>query len=88
MSAIEIWLLEWFATRKGFDKGTPSERLPVDYFSAKLVDSFDVLELVGDVEARFGVRFEDRHFQDRRFTTIGGLARIVDELCGPREEAA
>ena len=87
MTESEQWVVEWFRARKQFDKGSPVERLRVDYFQAELLDSFGVMELIADIEAHFGVRFEDRHFQDRRFSTLGGLARIVDEL-NPRWEGA
>lgn len=56
----------------------------MNYFEAGLIDSLAVVGLVGELEDAFGVRFEDRHYQDPRFSTIGGLGEIVSELAGAR----
>lgn len=70
----------WFESRGAVPGATQAEKLGVDYFAAGLLDSLQVVELVAHLEQTFGVRFEDRHFQQRRFSTIGGLAEIVAEL--------
>jgi acyl carrier protein len=38
-----------------------------------------VVMLIGDVEARFSISFSEVDFQDRRFSTVNGLADIVRE---------
>ncbi|MDX6769810.1 MAG: acyl carrier protein [Elusimicrobiota bacterium] len=70
----------WFEARGTVPGATLSEKLATDYFAAGLLDSLGVVELVAHLEQTYGVRFEDRHFQQRRFSTIGGLAEIVAEL--------
>jgi D-alanine--poly(phosphoribitol) ligase subunit 2 len=80
MNETAVWLLDWFADRKGFKDGTPEERLRVDYFQKRVLDSFGIMELIGDVEGRFAIQFTDRDFQDRRFSSIGGLAELVADL--------
>ena len=78
------WLLKWFEQR-----GTPV-LLPLDqvqtlnYFQAGLLDSFGVIELIGQIEAYFNIRFEQDNFQDRRFAMIGGLSEIIGELATRR----
>jgi len=77
---ISATVCAWFENRGTVPGATPAEKLAVDYFAAGLLDSLQVVELVSHLEQTFSVRFEDRHFQQRRFSTIGGLAEIVAEL--------
>ncbi len=51
-----------------------------NYFEARLIDSFGVVELIDAVEAAFGITFDSEHFEQRRFATIRGLAEIIQEL--------
>ena len=73
------WLEEWFS-RKGMLPGDSDAIRRINYFEAGLIDSMGVIELIEDCETSFGIRFEQRHFQDRRFATLGGLAEIISEL--------
>ena len=52
----------------------------VNYFEAKLIDSFDVIMLMDYCEAEFGVSFSETQFEDRRFSSIAGLVEIINEL--------
>ena len=74
------WLADWFRTHSGLDVLDPIALRGESYFDAGLIDSFGVIELIGDVEAHFGVEFSDRDFQDRRFATIDGLAEMIEGL--------
>lgn len=76
------WLIGWFEARGPVPGAGLAEKSKVDYFEAGLLDSIGVVDLVSQLEARFGVRFTDRHFQEPRFATLGGLAEIVAELKG------
>lgn len=75
------WLVEWFRARGPLPE-SPEEAARTDYFQKGLIDSMAIVELVTEAEKEFGVRFSERHFQDRRFATIGGLAEIIAELRG------
>ena len=71
------WLLEWFCKRREWTP-PPVEQLAVlNYFDAALIDSMGVIELISDIEARFGASFTHADFQDRRFSTVGGLADLI-----------
>jgi acyl carrier protein len=74
------WLLNWFNQRKPVPGATPTEQMQVNYFTANIIESFDVIELISDVEAHFGIQFQEHHFQDRRFVTIQGLGTIITEI--------
>ena len=77
MNECESWIEAWFKRRAGngalFQAST-------NYFEAGLIDSLGVMDLVLEAEAHFGIRFNERNFQDRRFATIGGLADIIREI--------
>lgn len=79
---ITDFLFEWLGRRGNVPGSTLEERLALNYFDARLIDSLGVIEFVADIEARFDIRFDERHFQDRRFSTVGGLRDIVLDLIG------
>ena len=76
------WLLEWFGARGTLSGEASSDGTHVNYFEAELIDSLGVIELITDIESHFGIAFTERHFQDRRFSTVDGLAEIIRSLRG------
>jgi D-alanine--poly(phosphoribitol) ligase subunit 2 len=74
------WLLSWFKKKGTVPGAAPERQLEINYFDAQLVDSLGLIELIADVEKHFDIRFSQSQFQDRRFSTIGGLSDIVAEL--------
>lgn len=77
------WLVDWFAERNGMSAAEVEARRDVNFIDAGLLDSFGVIELIEAAEGAFDVRFGETHFQDRRFSTVGGLAEIIDSLRQP-----
>jgi acyl carrier protein len=73
------WLLAWFRERGKFPADGLEERLAVNYFDAGIIDSFGIIELISDIEQKYGVEFSSEDFLDRRFSTIGGLAAILEQ---------
>ncbi len=78
------WVRRWFEAKGSIPGATIAEKLAVDYFEAGLIDSLAIVGLVGEIETEFSVRFEDRHYREPRFSTIGGLADIIAELAAAR----
>jgi len=74
------WLLDWFGQRGSIPGDTQEEQLRVNYFDTKLIDSLGVIELLVQIEEYFSIQFSERHFQDRRFSTLEGLSEIIAEL--------
>ena len=75
MNNYNEWLYEWFSKRNpdvNISKDT-------DYFNQNLIDSLGIIELVEDLEANFKIQFISNDFQDRRFSSIKGLAEIMSE---------
>lgn len=80
MADAKEWLLRWFEKKGPVPGATSDAKLKTNYFEAGLIDSLAVVQLVADIEAAFPVRFTDKHYQESRFSTIGGLAEIIAEL--------
>ena len=76
------WIIAWFEKRGKIPGITSAEKAGSNYFNAGLIDSLGVIEMITAIETNFGIQFGDSHFQDRRFSTIGGLSEIIDELSG------
>lgn len=47
-------------------------------FEGGYVDSAGVVELIMFIESTFNVKLEDEHVFSERFTTINGIAAIID----------
>ena len=74
----ERWLIDWFRKQNlPVDGLSDAEIIAADYFQQGFIDSFGIVNLIADAEDAFQVRFDERDFQDRRFSTVSGLAEIV-----------
>jgi acyl carrier protein len=74
------WLVNWFREQNADVANLPEEKIATaNYFAESYIDSFGVIALIGDIEDRFGVRFDEDDFQNRRFATVDGLAGLIRE---------
>lgn len=80
MTEVSNWLLSWFEQGGPIPGTTLEEKLQVNYFESGLIDSMGVIELIAGVEDHFDIRFTERHFQERRFSFIGGLSEIIIQI--------
>lgn len=85
MSEDFSWLSQWFVNR-GAITDTAQARPETNYFEAEWIDSFGVLELIAMVEEHRSIRFDEEHFRDRRFVTVGGLAEMIGEIRAAKSE--
>ena len=73
------WVLEWFekhATRGTADIRTETKE---NYFEKGWIDSFTFISFISDLEDAFDIHFLNEEFQDRSFSTIAGLAHIIEK---------
>jgi len=75
MSGTVKWLEDWFE-----QNGSSVPGLTDNYFETGSIDSMSVIGLITDIEEHSSMHFTQEHFQDRRFSTISGLAQLVDEI--------
>jgi acyl carrier protein len=73
----EAWLINWFSKNSSFDAAKVKKRTAENYFDQGWIDSFKFINLVSDAEKKFKLRFSNDEFQNRKFTTIKGLASII-----------
>jgi len=45
-----------------------------------LLDSFDMITLVGELEEAFGVRVGLEHLEPDNFNTVGAIMALIEEL--------
>ena len=76
MNPISSWLHQFLGKGEALPEGIDEE----NFFAAGILDSFDAILLVEAIEAEYGFRFSEKHFQDPRFVTIAGLTDIIEEL--------
>ena len=67
MNELEVkkWLIEWFHNNSSVDTEKISEMASENYFTVGLVDSFGFINLLSDIEEKFGATFSNDDFLDR-----------------------
>ncbi len=75
---IEDWTAAWIREKSR----TAEARIApdIDFIEAGMLDSITLVQLVCSAEERFGIRFNEGHFAERDFQTVGGFSRIVATL--------
>lgn len=79
ISAERVWLISWFRRNVDCASLSDTDVATLDFFAHGLIDSFGIINLISAVEEELGVRFDDRDFEDRRFSTINGLSELIEE---------
>jgi acyl carrier protein len=77
---IQQWLMDWFKQREASLSGMFEKQMKINYIEAKIIDSIGVIDLITSIESNFKIRFEEKHFHDKRFPVIKGLAEIIIEM--------
>ena len=72
------WLIEWFDKNTGLSRGKIEKKTSENYLQNSWIDSFKFISLISDLEENFGVHFSNDEFQDRIFSTIEGLTKIIE----------
>jgi len=70
------WLKQYFSVKAELPEAVEE----ANYFEVGLINSLGIIELIEAIESQFEIKFNAMHFQERRFSTINGLAEIVDEI--------
>lgn len=78
LDEISQWLRGWFLKNSSLTFDNIKEAFEsLNYFETGLVDSLGYMELITEIETRFGVEFSNDDFQNRDFATVGGLMRAI-----------
>lgn len=79
---IKKWLFNYFS-----EKADGDFSLDDDFFTQGIIDSFDVIILIDSIESEFDIEFSENIFQDRRFSTVNGLADIIEEIISEKKKS-
>ena len=74
----KIWLINWFEKNSLATEINMKNGLEENYFENGWVDSLKFMELITQIEEKFGIRFSNDEFLDRKFSTIEGLTKIIE----------
>ena len=72
--------VQWLKTYFGNLSELPENVECLNYFECGLIDSFGIIELIDEIESHYEITIQQEHFQDRRFSSINGLAAIIIEI--------
>lgn len=81
MSEVEKWLVNWLATNGGNDEVEIEKSMNESYFAAGFIDSFQFINMIYDIEDEFDIEFDNEQFEDRSFSTVSGMAKIIERMC-------
>ena len=80
MNEISKWIINWFVTEGEIEEQDIISNLDTNYFSAGFIDSFKFINMISDAEEKFEIEFDNEQFEDRSFSTINGLAKVIEKL--------
>ena len=73
------WITDWFVQNTNIQKNEIEKNILEDYFIKGWIDSLKFILLISDIEEHFQINFLNDEFQNRVFSTIDGLAKIIEE---------
>ncbi len=74
------WIVDWFIQNTHATQEDILAHLDDNYFEAGWMDSLKFIGFLTALEDNFNVEFDNSAFQDRAFSSISGLAKMIDEL--------
>lgn len=81
MSEVEKWLVNWLTVNGGNDGAEIEKNINESYFAAGFIDSFQFINMISDIEDEFDIEFDNEQFEDRSFSTVRGMAKIIERMC-------
>ena len=79
-----MWLTNWFEKNSLATGINMKNSLKENYFENGWIDSLKFIELITQIEEKFGIRFSNDEFLDRKFSTIEGLTKIIERKNGKK----
>ena len=76
--SIKEWLINWFEKNSDLNLDEIVNGVNEDYLVKGWIDSFKFVSFVTEIEDEFKITFSNKEFQNRDFSTIEGLTRIIE----------
>jgi acyl carrier protein len=75
---IQNWITDWFAENTLIERDVLLSGLKSNYFENGWIDSMKFISFLTDLEQQFRIEFSGGDFEDRNFSTISGLTKIIE----------
>jgi acyl carrier protein len=75
---IESWIINWLEDNAGIEKDEILKKNEENYLELGWIDSLKFISFITDIEETFKIRFSNDVFQDRDFSTVKGLSKIIN----------
>ena len=70
--------LNWFQENTNVLQHEINENRDENYFIKGWIDSLKFISFISDIENQFKISFLNNEFQDRKFSTINGIIKILE----------
>ena len=78
MTEARTWIRNWLAQHGSENAATIDSS--IDFVACGVIDSFATIQLIAEIEEEFSLSFGTEDFQSPKFTTIEGMASVVERL--------
>lgn len=75
-----VWLTDWVSTHSINASEDLENMVEENYLQSNIINSFGLIELILESEQHFSIKFDNKNFEDPRFTSFKGLAEIIHEI--------
>jgi acyl carrier protein len=75
---VKEWLIIWFEKNSDLSKKEIEDKFSEDYLAKGWIDSFKFVSFVTEIEEKFEITFSTDEFQNRAFSTLEGLDKIIE----------
>lgn len=74
---VKIWIINWFEENTNLKKDEIGNSISKNYFEMGWIDSFKFISFINDIEKKFNINFSNEEFQNRAFSNVEGLIKII-----------
>ena len=82
MNDVTKWIVAYLVKNCGADEVEVESNLDANYFQAGYIDSFRFINMISEIEEKFGIELDSDRFEDKSFSTVNGLSKIIEEIKG------
>lgn len=76
------WIIEWFCDNTTMTKNEILKMESDNYVEKGVIDSFQFLGLIADIENFYEISFTEEDLMDENIFTMKGLAEIISRIVG------
>jgi acyl carrier protein len=76
---LKSWIIQWFLDNSNLSGKEIEENLDENYLIKGWIDSLKFISFINDVENEFQISFSNDEFQNRKFATVNGLTKIIED---------